>query len=100
MAQATRLVEVDAPPDPQLGPDPAQARAQQATSMLLLAIRSLGARAIVAAEALVDLVLIASAFVLWLSIIRDPSTPQLVAAVSYAVFVLIAVLIRRRRHAG
>lgn len=106
MAAGSRLREVADEPVEQT-PNPAtaavdaaaQARAQQATAMLLTAVRALSQRVIVAAEALVDLLLIASAFTLWLLIIAQPTPAQLTGVGGYAVFVLAAVLIRRRRSA-
>jgi hypothetical protein len=72
-------------------------RAQSAlTSLLVTSLRALSQRTIVALASLVDLSLIGSAFALWLMIIGQPSTPQLIGVAGYAVFVLAAIMLRRR----
>lgn len=65
-------------------------------SLLLLATKSLSQRALVALGSLVDLALIASAFVLWLNVISEPSVLQLVGIGMYAVFILASVWTRHR----
>jgi hypothetical protein len=86
------------PPAPVAQPVPREtSRAQSAlTGLLLTSLRALSQRAIVAFASLVDLALIVSAFALWLLVIRDPSTLQLAALAGYAVFILAAILLRRR----
>ncbi|HEX4861532.1 MAG TPA: hypothetical protein VFV07_09870 [Rhizomicrobium sp.] len=71
-------------------------RAQAAlTSLLFTSLRALSQRTVVALASLVDLALIASAFALWLRIIANPTTPQLIGVAGYAVFVLISLWLRR-----
>jgi hypothetical protein len=66
------------------------------TSLLLMSLRALSQRAIVALASLVDFALLASAFALWLMVIAQPTTLQLIAVAGYAVFVLCAIMFRRR----
>lgn len=65
------------------------------TDLLLTNLRALSQRTIVALASLVDLMLIASAFALWLRIIASPTTPQLIGVAGYAGFVLISLWLRR-----
>jgi hypothetical protein len=65
------------------------------TSLLLMSLRALSQRTIVALASLVDLALLSSVFAALLLIIGKPTTPQLVAIAGYAIFVLISVWIRR-----
>lgn len=72
-------------------------RAQAAlTGLLLTSLRALSQRAIVALASLVDLALIASAFALWVMVIREPTILQLVGVGLYASFVLVALMLRNR----
>ena len=72
-------------------------RAQAAlTGLLLTSLRALSQRAFVALASLVDLALIGSAFALWLLVIREPSVLQLTGVGGYAVFILAAIMLRRR----
>ena len=77
-------------------PPPAPPRDSAWTSLLILSLRALSQRAIVALASLVDLALLASVFVIALLIIRDPTVLQLVLAAGYAMFVTGALLVRRR----
>ena len=64
---------------------------------LMLALKTLSQKTVVALASLVDLIMIGSAFVLWLLIISQPSTSQLIAVGLYAVFVLITIYVRNGR---
>lgn len=102
----TRLLEVgdDEIPPTLIGttqevPVPREtSRAQSAlTGILITSLKALSQRTIVALASLVDLALIASAFALWLLIIREPTTAQLIGVAGYALFVLVALWMRRVR---
>lgn len=71
------------------------ANLQAITSMLMLALKALSQRTIVALSSLVDLILASSVFVLWFWVISQPSTLQLIGLGMYGVFVLICLFIRR-----
>lgn len=63
---------------------------------LFLALKALSARAVVALASLVDAALVASSFALWWSIISEPSTPQIITASLYSMFIVSIVVLRRR----
>jgi len=80
----------------ELPPQPRSSATQDAlTGLLFTSLKALSQRTIVALASLVDLALIGSAFALWLLIIADPTPPQLIGVGGYAVFVLIALYMRR-----
>lgn len=66
------------------------------TSLLTLSLSALSKRALVAVASLVDLALIASAFVLWLRVIDGPSSLQLAGLAGYSLFILVALWVRRK----
>lgn len=66
-------------------------------SMLMMTLRTLPAKTVVALAGIADLSMIASAFVLWLLIIANPTPLQLAGVGGYAIFVLIALVARRRK---
>lgn len=66
------------------------------TSLLMISLTALSKRAVVALASLVDLALIASAFALWLMIIGNPTVLQLIGCGVYALFMLVALWMRRR----
>lgn len=75
----------------------AQTRSERAlTGLLMVSLRSLSQRAIVALSSLVDLLLLSSVFALLLIVISAPSTAQLIAVAGYAIFTLGALFMRRR----
>ncbi len=100
----TRLQAVGEEPIPNLigeeiprpPPQPQPTAERAFTNLLLVSLRALSQRTIVAIGNLVDGALLASAFTLWTLIIRDPSSLQLWAVGSYACFCLIALWLRRR----
>jgi len=67
------------------------------SGLLLLAITSLSKRALVAAADLFCLLTVGSAFYIWYLIIGDPNAYQLVGAAGYALFILAANWIVRRK---
>ena len=84
-------------PRPAARPAPPQDRGVQLmTTMLLTALKALSQRTIIALASLVDLALMSSAFALWIMVIAQPSVLQLVAIGGYALFVLVALYMRRR----
>lgn len=99
---ATRLTAVSeefvpdrAPLDLSIAAESAPRRAESALmSVLVLSLKTLSAKAVAALAALADLAMIASAFVLWLLIIGGPTPLQLIGVGGYAVFVLIALLVK------
>jgi hypothetical protein len=63
--------------------------------MLMMALRALSQRTVVALASLVDLALAGSVFVLWLLVIAQPTQLQLVGLGMYGAFVLICLWLRR-----
>ena len=79
-------------------PEPKPSRAQEnLTSLLMLSLRALSQRAIVAMASLVDLMLIATVFALVLMVISSPTPIQLIGIAGYGAFVLISLYLRQRR---
>ena len=84
-------------PPPPRPPPPQQGREVQVlTTMLLTSLKALSQRTIVALASLVDLALASSVFVLWVLVIAQPTTLQLTGLGGYAVFVLLALYMRRK----
>jgi hypothetical protein len=101
MRSPTRLTAVEETEVPEIAlpPQPAQpAMSQALASLMFLTMKQLSAKSVVALAALIDLAIVASAFVLWLMVIANPSQAQLVGVGLYGVFVL-AVIWWRGRHA-
>lgn len=105
MAQSTKLQAVTIEEATQVNPfdvgvPPSSETATKAQTvgaiMLEHGLRALSARAVIALGALVDLALISSVFVLWLLIIGEPTTLQLVGVGGYAAFILASILCRKR----
>jgi hypothetical protein len=65
-------------------------------SLLAMSLKALSQRALVALASLVDLALIASAFVLWFNVMGEPSVLQLFGLGGYAAFILTALYTRHR----
>lgn len=91
----TRLVEVGSAAAPQAEPAPTQVSAPTqnkaaaaAMQMVLLALKALSQRALVAAANLVTLLGLASAFWLWLSVLPNPSTNTIVALALYGLLLI------------
>jgi hypothetical protein len=76
-------------------PDEAAPPVGAATGMLVLALRALSQRAIVAIDNLFMVATVGSAWYLWF-MTPDPNPMQLVGLGGYAVFVLLANWIARR----
>lgn len=72
--------------------------AQASISLLLLALKTLSQRTIVALAALRGLLLASSVFALAFRIVDDPSSLKLTGLGIYATFVLIAEFMVGRRH--
>jgi len=83
-------------PDEDDPPSPKGASADKSVSLLLLAIKTLGQRALVAITDLFTLITVASAWFLWW-ITPDPTVLQIAKLSIYAVFVLAANVIVRRK---
>jgi hypothetical protein len=84
-------------------PDQSSSTADQITKfntqLLLLSLKALSQRAIVTLGNLMTCGLVASAWVLWRSVLGNPTDLQLVGLGGYAVFVLLIDVVRRRaRH--
>ena len=69
---------------------------QQAASMLMLALRALSQRALVAASTLFTLLALASACWLWWTVLPDPTVNQLVGLALYGLLIVAVEIIRRR----
>ena len=108
MRSATRLTEVAGPAEPPTFqvhtpamPAEAAAVARDAfdsrwTDLLALSLKALSQRALVALSSLFTLLVAASAFWLWLSVLPAPTPLQLVGVGGYAVFVLALEFVRRK----
>jgi hypothetical protein len=89
------LIGEDPPPVPNVSRETRRAESAL-TGLLITSLRALSQRTIVALASLVDLALLGSVFALWLLIIANPTTYQLIGVAGYAVFVLIALYMRHR----
>lgn len=67
-----------------------------AMDMLLLAIKSLSQRALVAISQMFTLLSTASAFWLWHDVLPNPNTYQLIGLGFYGAFLLLLEIVRRR----
>jgi hypothetical protein len=74
------------PPPPQ---QPSQSAQHAATSMLLLALRALSQRALVAITQLFTLITVGSAWWLWYAALPNPTITQLVELGLYGVLILL-----------
>jgi hypothetical protein len=82
---------------PQLvAPLPPSRASAAITDGLMLALKALSQRALVALAALEHLILAGSVFAIWLRVIAEPSELQLVGVGGYAAFVLLLVWMRNR----
>ncbi len=91
---AVLIGEEPAPPPRE--PLRVSAKAESAlTNLLFTSLKALSQRTVVALASLVDLALIGSAFALWLLVIANPTPPQLIGIAGYAVFILVAIFMRR-----
>ncbi len=92
----TRLVEVSAAAAaeaPQAAAAPTQvprqtAAANQALQLLLLAVKTISQRALIAATNLVTLIGLGTAFWLWLQVMPNPTMNQLAGLALYGLFIL------------
>lgn len=91
--QVVREDALDAPET--AAPRPRQVGQKVATDALMLALRALSQRALIAIDNLFTLITVAMVFWLWMSI-PNPSTFQIVSEGIFAVFVLAANVIVRR----
>ncbi len=88
-------VEVAEIQKPQSARQPPQAPSNVAVTGLIIALKALSQRSIIAVASLFNLVLLASAFVLWWQIIEAPSVLQIVTTSIYSLFILVALWMRR-----
>ena len=88
------LIQPPSPP-PRLDPAQPSASMQAVTNMLMIALKALSQRTVIALASLVDLALSASVFALWVIVISTPTVLQLIGLGIYAMFVLIALFMRR-----
>ena len=65
------------------------------TDMLLLGLKALSQRALVALSAMFTLLTVGSAFALWWRVLPEPSVLQLVGLGLYAAFVLAIHMVKR-----
>ena len=68
----------------------------RSTRMILFALQALAKRTLIAISNMFTLLLAASAFVLWWSVLPNPSLQQLSGLGMYAAFVLAFEFVRRR----
>lgn len=69
---------------------------EAATTMLLLGLKTLSQRMIVALSSLFTLLTSVSAFVLWQDVLPNPNSYQLTGLGLYGVFILLLHLVRKR----
>lgn len=72
-----------------------QSKSDAAAQMLVLALKALSQRALVALSACFTLLTVGSAFALWWRVLPDPSVLQLVGLGIYALFLLAIHFVRR-----
>jgi hypothetical protein len=75
--------------------EPESDRSEAATKILVVALKALSQRALVALSACFTLLTVASAFALWWRVLPEPSILQLIGLGIYAIFVLSVHLVRR-----
>jgi len=83
------------PPPPAADVQPPAAFMFQARA-IAMGLQVLSQKALVGLSALFTAALVASAWLLWWSVLPSPTTPQLVGLGGYAVFVLLVEIVRRR----
>ena len=87
-------LEGDSPPP---RPAPAvSAGESRLLSLLAVSLRQWGARAVIAFASLVHLLMLSSAFVVYLQVIAAPTVLQLVGVGMYSMFILVGIFILRR----
>lgn len=96
--QRTRLREIGAEEFSTPQQETNQAQANASLQLLMLALKTLSQRTIVAVAALRGLLLAGTVFWLALTVVESPSTPKLVGLGLYAAFVLIAEFMGSRRR--
>ncbi len=89
-----KQVGVDRPVE--LAPSTKSGIDEAATAMLLLGLKTLSQRAVVALSNLFTLLTCVSAFVLWQDVLPSPNTYQLVGLAFYGIFILLLHIVRRR----
>ena len=94
-----RLVgEVDAPDEAaQVASQTAPNSAERHTALLMLSLRALSQRALTAASTLFTGIAVGSAWLLWQSVLPNPSNAQLVGLGMYAGFICAIEILRRRK---
>ncbi len=93
--EPVELITVPPKPAPPRAPSPPREVAA-ITSMLMMALKALSQRTIIALASLVDLALAASVFAIWWKVIDQPSVLQLIGLGMYAAFALAAAFARKR----
>lgn len=67
-----------------------------AMKIMMLALKSLSQKALVALSSLFSAAAVASAWALWYGVLREPTVLQLVGCGMYACFILAVEIVRRR----
>lgn len=83
-------------PSPPATAAPGRTETNVATGLLLLALKALSQRAVVALDGLFTLACVASAFALWYVTLPQPSPAQLVGLGGYGAFILGIHIVKRR----
>lgn len=96
MAEPARFQLVEEPDPADAGREPEPIGQKLATDALLLALRALSQKALVALASLFTLITVGSVFALWFKT-PDPNTFQIISLSIYASFVLAANWIVRRK---
>jgi len=93
-------VELEFPAETAAAAPPPRVARDAIAAGLMLALKTLSQKSIVALASLVDAAMISSAFILWLMVVPSPSLLQLATVIAYAAFILVCLWIRRRTNAG
>lgn len=76
--------------------DPPRSVSVPEKQMMDLLLRGFGKNALTILSMLFTLLLAGSAFWAWMTVLPQPSTPQLIGLAGYAAFILILEFVRRR----
>jgi len=69
---------------------------RQVQTLLYLTLKTLSKKTLIALSACADLLMVSSAFIMWLKVMAEPTDLQLVGLGGYGGFILIAVWMRNR----
>lgn len=97
MANAFKVVGEETIESPQITPNRSPEDANKALQILMLSLRVVGQRFVIAISNLFTAAALASAWFLWREILPNPTTAQLVGVGLYAAFLLAIEFVRRTK---